>query len=121
MKGARTLAFAAAALLLSAAPAPAATYAGAQFRYWSFRRSEEHTSELQSRRDLVCRLLPEKKKTRKSLGSANAHTPAFVALATPHTPRTPSTNRLISVLAAQAYHSCRRRHTDFVTFRKITA
>src|SRR5690349_23626798 len=25
-------------------------------------RSEEHTSELQSRRDIVCRLLPEKKK-----------------------------------------------------------
>src|SRR5204863_3738677 len=29
------------------------------------RRSEEHTSELQSRRDLVCRLLLEKKKTNK--------------------------------------------------------
>src|SRR5690349_23348730 len=28
----------------------------------SWRRSEEHTSELQSRRDLVCRLLLEKKK-----------------------------------------------------------
>src|SRR5690349_24253228 len=28
------------------------------------RRSEEHTSELQSRRDLVCRLLLEKKKTK---------------------------------------------------------
>src|SRR5438874_10718633 len=28
-------------------------------------RSEEHTSELQSRRDLVCRLLLEKKKTDK--------------------------------------------------------
>src|SRR5438874_9945590 len=28
-------------------------------------RSEEHTSELQSRRDLVCRLLLEKKKTQK--------------------------------------------------------
>src|SRR6266576_5964615 len=28
-------------------------------------RSEEHTSELQSRRDLVCRLLLEKKKNRK--------------------------------------------------------
>src|SRR5690349_24172367 len=28
----------------------------------SHRRSEEHTSELQSRRDLVCRLLLEKKK-----------------------------------------------------------
>src|SRR5690349_24220031 len=30
-----------------------------------FARSEEHTSELQSRRDLVCRLLLEKKKKRK--------------------------------------------------------
>src|SRR5204862_7171575 len=29
-----------------------------------YRRSEEHTSELQSRRDLVCRLLLEKKKTK---------------------------------------------------------
>src|SRR5690349_24053129 len=28
-------------------------------------RSEEHTSELQSRRDLVCRLLLEKKKQKK--------------------------------------------------------
>src|SRR5690349_23120291 len=32
-------------------------------------RSEEHTSELQSRRDLVCRLLLEKKKKNKK----NAH------------------------------------------------
>src|SRR5204863_2247279 len=31
---------------------------------WSC-RSEEHTSELQSRRDLVCRLLLEKKKKKK--------------------------------------------------------
>src|SRR5690349_24939968 len=30
------------------------------------RRSEEHTSELQSRRDLVCRLLLEKKKKTKN-------------------------------------------------------
>src|SRR5690349_23555999 len=30
----------------------------------SAQRSEEHTSELQSRRDLVCRLLLEKKKAR---------------------------------------------------------
>src|SRR5690349_23164635 len=29
-------------------------------------RSEEHTSELQSRRDLVCRLLLEKKKKQKT-------------------------------------------------------
>src|SRR5699024_11684150 len=30
---------------------------------WLCKRSEEHTSELQSRFDLVCRLLLEKKKT----------------------------------------------------------
>src|SRR5207247_7893232 len=34
--------------------------------FWlSHRRSEEHTSELQSRVDLVCRLLLEKKKQKK--------------------------------------------------------
>src|SRR5438874_5137957 len=32
---------------------------------WGMFRSEEHTSELQSRRDLVCRLLLEKKKKKK--------------------------------------------------------
>src|SRR3712207_8452720 len=31
-------------------------------KYWPCRRSEEHTSELQSRQYLVCRLLLEKKK-----------------------------------------------------------
>src|SRR5690349_23992322 len=34
-------------------------------------RSEEHTSELQSRRDLVCRLLLEKKKTKHTLAAAS--------------------------------------------------
>src|SRR3712207_7072591 len=33
-----------------------------QLSYGPFRRSEEHTSELQSRQYLVCRLLLEKKK-----------------------------------------------------------
>src|SRR5438874_10358894 len=37
------------------------------------RRSEEHTSELQSRRDLVCRLLLEKKK-QKTSKREKAHT-----------------------------------------------
>src|SRR5690349_23675325 len=32
----------------------------------ALQRSEEHTSELQSRRDLVCRLLLEKKKKKKN-------------------------------------------------------
>src|SRR5690606_12247383 len=41
----------------------------------SARRSEEHTSELQSREKLVCRLLLEKKKTRDYLGSKLAHPP----------------------------------------------
>src|SRR6202041_1613073 len=40
------------------------------------KRSEEHTSELQSRRDLVCRLLLEKKKMTKLRG-LNAHKSAL--------------------------------------------
>src|SRR5437773_11592644 len=43
------------------APAPART-AGRARRGRGPRRSEEHTSELQSHHDLVCRLLLEKKK-----------------------------------------------------------
>src|SRR5690349_23686628 len=45
-------------------------------------RSEEHTSELQSRRDLVCRLLLEKKKkTKQQKQITHIHTPT---LQTPH-------------------------------------
>src|SRR5690606_41202068 len=36
-----------------------------QMKNKTIRRSEEHTSELQSRENLVCRLLLEKKKKRK--------------------------------------------------------
>src|SRR5690349_23707186 len=39
---------------------------------WPDYRSEEHTSELQSRRDLVCRLLLEKKK--QKINTTNNHT-----------------------------------------------
>src|SRR5690349_22217137 len=49
----------------SGAPPPAEPRNGARPRTSSSAmepRSEEHTSELQSRRDLVCRLLLEKKK-----------------------------------------------------------
>src|SRR5215208_4510322 len=52
-------------LFRSAGPSPSAwllMYWMARSRYRS-RRSEEHTSELQSRGHLVCRLLLEKKKT----------------------------------------------------------
>src|SRR6266496_3823274 len=36
-------------------------------------RSEEHTSELQSRRDLVCRLLLEKKKNTREVGLGSGY------------------------------------------------
>src|SRR3989440_1408281 len=39
---------------------------------WSLSRSEEHTSELQSRSDLVCRLLLEKKKKQQQKTSRYA-------------------------------------------------
>src|SRR3989449_1984938 len=38
----------------------------------TLRRSEEHTSELQSRLHLVCRLLLEKKKTRRTTRSRHS-------------------------------------------------
>src|SRR5690349_22271155 len=43
------------------------------------RRSEEHTSELQSRRDLVCRLLLEKKNRARCYRSRRAGRPTGVA------------------------------------------
>src|SRR5256886_5226239 len=42
------------------------------FAHASVHRSEEHTSELQSQSNLVCRLLLEKKKTLDSTGSPRA-------------------------------------------------
>src|SRR2546422_4084288 len=39
-------------------------------------RSEEHTSELQSRLHLVCRLLLEKKKKKKRIPNLILHTPS---------------------------------------------
>src|SRR5690349_22931349 len=42
-------------------------------------RSEEHTSELQSRRDLVCRLLLEKKKKKKQLTMRPTVRPSIVS------------------------------------------
>src|SRR5574340_412846 len=41
------------------------------------RRSEEHTSELQSPKDLVCRLLLEKKKKRLNYNNKDSITPLF--------------------------------------------
>src|SRR3712207_7771627 len=41
--------------------------------FWLWKRSEEHTSELQSRQYLVCRLLLEKKKHTTSPGLLENH------------------------------------------------
>src|SRR6266540_297044 len=50
-------------------------FVGTCRRLGSVRRSEEHTSELQSHHDLVCRLLLEKKKHNTNLNAPNvAHT-----------------------------------------------
>ena len=47
---------------LSGGMAAGLAYVGAQTGLFQTLRSEEHTSELQSRTNLVCRLLLEKKK-----------------------------------------------------------
>src|SRR2546429_7120832 len=49
-------------------------------RRGSRNRSEEHTSELQSRLHLVCRLLLEKKKTRPSLPCQRRREPSNAAV-----------------------------------------
>src|SRR5438034_6580852 len=45
--------------------ASARTGSAESMKRWLYSRSEEHTSELQSHSDLVCRLLLEKKKKKK--------------------------------------------------------
>src|SRR5438874_6846832 len=50
--------------LLNETHEPTAYY-GVERNFVETARSEEHSSELQSRRDLVCRLLLEKKKTKE--------------------------------------------------------
>src|SRR5699024_12170771 len=47
---------------MSASESSRSSTSGASQEWWIVPRSEEHTSELQSRFDLVCRLLLEKKK-----------------------------------------------------------
>src|SRR5690349_22103181 len=49
-------------------------FAGQQAASQRAPRSEEHTSELQSRRDLVCRLLLEKKKRRQTNVTSHNYT-----------------------------------------------
>src|SRR2546422_4977762 len=52
-------------VIIMAEPAPIFTIGHSNHSLDAFVRSEEHTSELQSRLHLVCRLLLEKKKKKK--------------------------------------------------------
>src|SRR5256886_3712856 len=63
-------------------------------RWPSAARSEEHTSELQSQSNLVCRLLLEKKKPRNPTCHV-ADDPRHEAPALKHRPRTHLTRRLL--------------------------
>src|SRR5438105_11945254 len=78
----------------------------------SFNRSEEHTSELQSRVDLVCRLLPEKKQNHALAAMSSSLTqsfsfvtslPGYAAVSTRSTTSAPSRDCCcFSILSASA-------------------
>src|SRR5256885_6919076 len=72
----------------------------------SHMRSEEHTSELQSPCNLVCRLLLEKKKPNTAVTRSNAHQKRQSALqsTSPHRRRSPTT-RNISVPPHRSSHA----------------
>src|SRR5438034_8347353 len=53
-------------------------------RHRSYSRSEEHTSELQSHSDLVCRLLLEKKKTNRKINQTPHDTNLYIQATAKH-------------------------------------
>src|SRR5690349_22029400 len=61
-------------------------------------RSEEHTSELQSRRDLVCRLLLEKKKNMTQEKSSNISSVSLTSMTTPRQQNLPPTPSILLLL-----------------------
>src|SRR5207302_2981976 len=83
-------------------------------------RSEEHTSELQSRENLVCRLLLEKKKHKKKVGAPVARCAGSAA----H-PRRPDRNQLARRRKLPAglprAAACLRRSTPRGAVRQLRA
>src|SRR2546428_1347966 len=80
------------------------------------KRSEEHTSELQSRSDLVCRLLLEKKKTKKqSLNNSHACRELVWADLQPKTAPLSSSLACLDCVRLDQHpgHSSRTRATDY--------
>src|SRR5947199_4850471 len=79
-------------------------------------RSEEHTSELQSLRHLVCRLLLEKKKNTKTTSS-----PKQASSSTSTTPaRTPAGSTALSHAAADAPQTYRNSMDHSNTLQPLT-
>src|SRR2546429_2564947 len=78
-------------------------------------RSEEHTSELQSRLHLVCRLLLEKKKTTAAPPASTTATPAVNLLGTKSRRTTKLSCAHISAtdlgVTVQCEPTCSSRHT----------
>src|SRR5579859_7766769 len=73
-----------------------------EFEAERFYRSEEHTSELQSQSNLVCRLLLEKKKTISAASSKTDNCSSASYRATASIPRTAAGSRSCAVAAAEA-------------------
>src|SRR5258707_6345954 len=86
-------------------------HAGFPYKEQIKARSEEHTSELQSRQYLVCRLLLEKKKS-KSKHSAmlrNKETWHRMFIVLLNTPRNAAYRRLVSSIGREAPVTCQDR------------
>src|SRR2546422_3781770 len=79
-------------------------------------RSEEHTSELQSRLHLVCRLLLEKKKKRSN--SCRRTSPVLYLMSDLLLPRTPSV--LLARDLMLSYVSCHMDH-EYQRERQVVA
>src|SRR2546421_2703741 len=71
-------------------------------------RSEEHTSELQSRSDLVCRLLLEKKKKQDAVGERNARPSAIWQVVEDHGRRAADSLRHAAEHCARAVKAAER-------------
>src|SRR5256885_12370567 len=78
-------------------------------RLWRRSRSEEHTSELQSPCNLVCRLLLEKKKTK--LTPTHPSSMIFVQLSPPHTTPFFSSTQLCHTFFLSDLSSSTANHT----------
>src|SRR5436305_6272118 len=84
-----------------------------------FSRSEEHTSELQSRPHLVCRLLLEKKKNRRHARHAPEEVPALPGRPASHSG--PFHPRVSPILARGKQRGHGVRHSELHTRRRKPA